>query len=49
MPKRRGKSDAKEVINDIYDTRMLQVLKDSARGLMGGRGWRIAERDEIEK
>ena len=49
LPKRRGKSDAKEVINDIYDTRMLQVLKDSARGLMGGRGWRIAERDEIEK
>ena len=49
QPIRRGKSDAKDVINDIYDTRMLQVLKDSARGLLGGRGWRIAERDEIEK
>ena len=45
----KGKLEAKDVINDIYDTRMFKVLKDSAQGLTGARGRRIFERDEIEK
>ena len=47
--KEKGRSQAKDASNQIYDTRMFSMLNESAQGLTGARGRRIAERDEIDK
>ena len=45
----KGRSDAKELINQIYDTRLFQLLNESAKGLTGARGRRMAENRAVEK
>ena len=45
----KGRTEAKESINEIYDTRLFQLLNESAKGLTGARGRRIAENREVEQ
>lgn len=45
----KGRTEAKEMINEIYDTRLFQLLNESAKGLTGARGRRMAENREVEQ
>jgi len=45
----KGRTEAKELINEIYDTRLFQLLNESAKGLTGARGRRMAENREVEQ
>ena len=45
----KGKLDAREAINDIYNVKLFQMLNNTAKGVAGARGRRkadIAERDK---
>ena len=39
----KGRNDAQQTIAEIYDTKLFQMLNESAKGLTGSRGHRIAE------
>ena len=38
----KGRNDAQQTITEIYDTKLFQMLNESAKGLAGSRGHRIA-------
>lgn len=45
----KGRSDAKELIDQIYDTRLFQLLNESAKGLTGAHGRRMAENRAVQQ
>ena len=45
----KGRNDAQQTITEIYDTKLFQMLNESAKGLAGSRGHRIAENNLMEK
>lgn len=45
----RGRAQANELINEIYNTKLFLLLNESAKGLIGSRARRMVEKNELEQ